>query len=49
MENELPAVFGRSVTGCIDTFPIMINRPKGKKQRFFYNGKYACHVVKVDL
>ena len=46
--NELPHVFGRRVTGAIDTFPIIINRPsKGNQQRHFYNGKYACHVVKV--
>jgi hypothetical protein len=48
--NELPHVFGRSVTGSIDSFPIIINRPEeGNLQRFFYNGKYACHVVKVSL
>jgi hypothetical protein len=46
--NQLPHVFGSKVTGAIDTFPIIINRPlKGNKQRHFYNGKYACHVVKV--
>ena len=46
--NELPHVFGPRVTGAIDTFPIIINRPqKGNMQRHFYNGKYACHVVKV--
>ena len=46
--NELPHVFTRQVTGCIDSFPIMVNRPKkGNLQRLFYNGKYGCHVVKV--
>lgn len=48
-ENQLPHVFGATVTGCIDTFPIIINRPaRGNDQRFFYNGKYATHVVKVS-
>jgi hypothetical protein len=47
-ENQLPHVFGRQVVGSVDSFPIIINRPKkGNLQRFFYNGKYACHVVKV--
>ena len=46
--NALPHVFARSVSGSIDTFPIVINRPStGNLQRLFYNGKYACHVVKV--
>ena len=48
MDNALPHVFSRKVTGSIDSFPIIINRPlKGNVQRHFYNGKYACHVVKV--
>lgn len=48
--NALPHVFGPTVTGCIDTFPIIINRPAlGNDQRFFYNGKYANHIVKVSL
>jgi len=48
--NELPHVFGRNVTGSIDSFPINIYRPQGSNnmQRWFYNGKYACHVVKVQ-
>lgn len=47
-ENAIPHVFARSVTGAVDSFPIMINRPKtGNLQRIFYNGKYGCHVVKV--
>lgn len=46
--NELPHGFGVNVTGCIDTFPIEINRPSGQgAQSKFYNGKYAKHVVKV--
>jgi hypothetical protein len=42
-------VFGRNVNGSVDTFPIIIQRPKGSgnMQRWFYNGKYSCHVVKV--
>jgi hypothetical protein len=47
--NQLPHVFERSVTGSIDSFPIIINRPQGgNMQRLFYNGKYGCHVVKVS-
>lgn len=48
-ENELPHVFDSTVTGAIDTFPIVVNRPhRGNEQRFYYNGKYATHVVKVQ-
>lgn len=48
--NSLPHVFGRSIVGSIDTFPILINRPsKNNLQRLFYNGKYASHVVKVSV
>lgn len=49
--NRLPHVFDHTITGCVDTFPIIINRPKGKNnvQRWFYQGKYACHIVKVSL
>jgi hypothetical protein len=43
----LPHVFPRSVSGSVDSFPIIINRPK-KNQNVFYNGKYGCHVVKVS-
>lgn len=47
--NRLPHIFSRHVTGAVDSFPILVNRPKkGKLQRFFYNGKYATHVVKVS-
>jgi len=45
----LPHLFSRQVTGAVDSFPIIVNRPKkGNMQRFFYNGKYATHVVKVN-
>jgi hypothetical protein len=52
--NFLPDTFGTSVTGCVDTFPIVIYRPKSQgenedPQKLFYNGKYGCHVVKVQL
>lgn len=42
-------MFSRNVTGSVDSFPIIIHRPKGSNnmQRWFYNGKYACHVLKV--
>ena len=47
--NKLPYVFDREVVGCIDTFPIFVNRPGGGRQRFYYNGKYKRHVVKVSI
>jgi hypothetical protein len=45
--NALPHVFARTVTGSVDTFPILINRPS-HGQSIFYNGKYKAHVVKVQ-
>jgi hypothetical protein len=48
--NELPHVFHRLVTGSIDSFPIIINRPSAPGvQRRFYSGKYKQHVAKVRL
>ena len=48
-QNHLPHIFDRKVVGCIDTFPIEINRPGDGRQRYYYNGKYSCHVVKVSF
>jgi hypothetical protein len=48
-DNHLPHVFDPKVVGCIDTFPIEINRPPAAHQRQYYNGKYAKHVVKVSI
>lgn len=45
--NRLPHVFDNMVTGSVDTFPIVILRPK-VGQRNYYNGKYKQHVVKVS-
>jgi hypothetical protein len=51
IENELPHVFSRRVIGSIDSFPIIVHRPKGRDnaQRWLYQGKYATHVVKVSF
>lgn len=46
-QNALSHVFPASVTGCVDTFPIFIKRPKSSRQKLFYNGKYKGHVLKV--
>lgn len=46
----LPHLFGPHVTGCIDTFPIYVSRPKdAAQQRALYAGKYGAHVVKVQV
>jgi hypothetical protein len=40
-ENKLPHIFPASVTGSIDTFPIVVQRPADSIwQRKLYNGKY---------
>lgn len=40
--NELPHLFPRKVTGCLDTFPVFISRPKNSWwQTAMYNGKYG--------
>lgn len=46
--NHLPHIFDSKVTGCIDTFPILIERPGNGEQHKYYNGKYKAHVVKVS-
>lgn len=41
--------FGDNICGIVDTFPIIVRRPKDKTwARFLYNGKYKHHVVKVQ-
>jgi hypothetical protein len=35
--NIIPTTFHDRVTGCLDSFPIYINRPKAG-QRLYYNG-----------
>lgn len=47
--NALPHVFDRTVTGCLDSFPIHVNRPVTSNwQKLMYNGKYKGHVMKVQ-
>jgi hypothetical protein len=46
-DNRLPHVFDEKVTGSIDTFPIIIQRPSDGTQSQYYNGKYKHHIVKV--
>ena len=47
-ENSLPDTFDTNVTGCLDVFPIVVNRPKdAEMQAMLYNGKYKKHVLKV--
>jgi hypothetical protein len=48
-QNNLSHVFPSSVSGCVDTFPIFIRRPRGRWQSACYNGKYKGHVLKVSL
>lgn len=42
-------IFGEGCCGAVDTFPIVVNRPKDSKwQAALYNGKYKHHVVKIQ-
>jgi hypothetical protein len=48
-ENSLPHLFGPNVTGSIDTFPVVIRRPRRRiMSRLVYAGKYRRCVVKVS-
>jgi hypothetical protein len=48
--NKLPHVFGNEVTGCLDSFPIYVDRPSDSRlQRLLYNHKYGGHVLKVQV
>ena len=48
--NNRPADFFESlVTGCLDTFPIQVERSKeASVQAEYCNGKYKRHIVKVQ-
>ena len=47
-ENVLPHLFGMNVTGCLDTFPIYIFKPKDSAwARALFQGKYGGPVLKV--
>lgn len=46
MSNRTNHRFANNVIGCVDTFPIVVNRPK-KDQSLLYNGKYKQHIYKV--
>lgn len=46
MINRMNHRFGNNVIGSVDTFPIVVNRPK-QNQSYLYNGKYKQHVYKV--
>jgi hypothetical protein len=49
-DNPVSDIFGNDCTGAIDTFPVRCQRPKDPvMQRFLYNGKYGCHVAKVQM
>jgi hypothetical protein len=48
--NVLPHLFPPTVIGCVDTFPIYVSRPTDSHfQSQLYNGKYSCHVLKVQV
>lgn len=54
VHNELPIgldlVFGGQVTGHLDTFPIVLCKPRDSDwQRYTYNGKYGQNVMKVQM
>jgi len=46
MSNRINHRFANNIVGSVDTFPIIVNRPK-KNQSLLYNGKYKAHVYKV--
>jgi hypothetical protein len=48
-DNRLPHVFPAVCTGIVDTLPIYINRPSGDWQSATYNGKFKCHILKVNV
>ncbi len=48
--NHLPHAFGAHVVAVLDSFPIMVQRPKDPLlQQVLYQGKYHGHCVKVQL
>jgi len=50
-KNRLPHVFPSNVTGCLDSFPIRVSRPKDSSwQSAVYQGKYnlKAHVLKIQ-
>ena len=51
--NKLPVpdeLFGGQVTGCLDTFPIYLCKPKDSVwQKMTYQGKYGANVLKVQM
>jgi hypothetical protein len=47
--NVIKELYGEGCCGAVDTFPIIVNRPKNATwQAALYSGKYKHHVVKVQ-
>lgn len=46
LSNRINHRFANNIVGSVDTFPIIVHRPK-RKQTLLYNGKYKAHVYKV--
>jgi hypothetical protein len=50
MINRIPHLFQNMLSGSIDTFPVVVQRPTDKKtSSYLYNGKYKKHVLKVQM
>src|SRR6185437_13843068 len=49
MLNRIPHHFCNMLTGSIDTFPVVVERPQSDKQSYLYNGKYKKHVYKFQM
>jgi hypothetical protein len=48
--NPVRAVFGKRCFGSVDTFPILIRRPKKRAmQKATYQGKYKDHILKTQM